>query len=140
MTVLDARDTLSGAIGLVVESSAAGDDELAGSERHRESSRREWERIINEYLVEWGRDPSQLEDEGVTPPSLEIITLASKIAMELRDRCCPPPLRVVPDGEGGIAFEQRSGDFFLSLNLLHDRSIELETFKNCQLQSRERLA
>ena len=59
--------------------------------------------------------------------------------MELRDAGCAAPFCVVPDGEGGIAFERRSGDFFHSLEILADGWIELSTFKNCRLQSKLRI-
>jgi hypothetical protein len=32
-----------------------------------------WQRVIDHQLSEWGRDPGQLEDDGLDPPSPEII-------------------------------------------------------------------
>ena len=79
--------------------------------------------MIDDYLIEWG-------------PSEAIIRLAGQIAMVLRDNGAAAPLRVVPDGEGGISFERRSGDWFESLDILEGGSIELTTFKDCRLHSR----
>ena len=48
------------------------------------------------------------------------------------------PLRVVPDGEGGISFERRDEIRFQSLDVLQDGSIELHTFRDCRLVSKVR--
>lgn len=139
MTVLDARSTLSGSVYPLVNTNAASDDELASSQRDVQKNRGGWQRMIDDYLVEWGRDPSRLEDEGIVAPSVAIITWASQVAMKLRDARWPAPLRVVADGEGGIAFERRAGTLFESLNIGADGSLELVTFNDCRLQSRVRL-
>lgn len=135
MSVVDAG-LLSNDVLPPVKTDAAGDDTLASTQFERE--REGWQRIIYDYLVEWGRNPSQLEDEGIVAPSVEIIGRASEVAMELRDALtpCPAPLRVVADGEGGIAFEFRLGTLFASLNIGADGLVELVTFDNCRLKSR----
>lgn len=134
MTVLDAQATLSGSVGDVVTTGAAPNHTLVSEQLDCDA----WQHIIDDYLVEWGRDPRQLEDEDIVPPSVAVITLASQIAMKLRDEGCPPPLRVVPDGEGGITFERRTAEVFESLTVNADGSIELTTFMNCQLLRSER--
>ena len=99
-----------------------------------------WRKVINEPLIDWLEDPSQLEDEGIEAPSKAIIAFASEYAMCLRDRFgWPPPLRVVPSGDGGIVFELKSGPYFQSIEFDEDGAIELITFKASKLVSRTEL-
>jgi len=135
MSVLEDHATMSGSFHEIVGTEAATDQSLASAARDEEAKFEGWQRIIDDYLIEWGRDPGQLADEDLSPPSKHIIGYASRVAIELRKAGWPPPLRVVPDGEGGIAFERRSGDFFQSLEIRADETIELSTFKDCRLQS-----
>lgn len=95
-----------------------------------------WTNIINEPLIDWGKDPSQLEDEGIEAPSRALITFVSEYAMCLRRFGWPPPLRVVPSGDGGIVFELKSGPYFQSIEFDEDGTIELITFKDSKLVSR----
>lgn len=129
MSVFEASGTLSRELIDAVTTAGASEQSLASSEANREG----WQRLIDDYLIEWGRDPSQLADEDLIPPSKDLIRFASGIAMKWRDADCAAPFCVVPDGEGGITFERRSGDVFESLEILADGSIELNTFKNCRL-------
>ena len=115
---------------------------LASDSREADAHREGWQRIIDEYLVEWGRNPAFLNDDEIVAPSLSVISYACQIAVDLRDAEPPPPSpsRAVPDGEGGIAFERRVGDCFQSLEIREDRTIELVTFRNCKIVSRVMLA
>ncbi len=129
---------LSGEPTPLVSTAAIDDQELASS-KLVESNRAGWNKVIDEYLVEWGMDPAALEDEDFHPPSLRMIDLACAIALYLRDQGEAPPMRVVPDGNGGISFEFRDGDLFASLNVHPDESIEILVFEDCQLRERRRL-
>lgn len=131
MSVFEASGTLSRELIDAVTTAGASEQSLASSEANREG----WQRLIDDYLIEWGRDPSQLADEDLIPPSEDMIRYASRIAIALRNAGWPPPLRVVPDGEGGITFERRTGDVFESLEILANETIELSTFKDCRHQS-----
>lgn len=139
MSTMETSAGLAGSIYPKVITRAAGDGGLASGSAD-EDRKLGWQTIIDDCLVEWGKNPSGLADEDLVPPSVEIIDLACKAAMEFRDQAVPPPLRVVPDGEGGISFEFRCGSCFMSLNILSDRSAELLTFRDCRLVSRRRLA
>lgn len=113
---------------------------LASDSREADAHREGWQRIIDEFLVEWGRDPAILDDDSIVSPSSAIINYACQWAMHLRDVGAPPPIRAVPDGDGGIAFERRNGDCFESLEIREDRGVELITFRNCRIVSRVTLA
>jgi len=136
-TVTDAE--LAGEICFPERTSAAQDDELA-SRAPNEEYWLGWQTIIDNYLVEWGRDPSVLADDDLVPPSGRIIDRACQVAREMRNEGFLPPLRVVPDGEGGISFERRDGSYFVSLNFLEDETVEMLTFEDCKLVSRVSLA
>ncbi len=111
-----------------------GDDQgLATLAREREVDIEAWNRFIDFDLVEWGCDSSSLEDDDFVPPSQQTIDLAVKFARAWRDGGEPAPLRVLPDGDFGIAFEWRWGDLFQSLHLDGDGSAELDTFYDCRL-------
>jgi hypothetical protein len=138
MNALTAHDALATETIPLNGTRAASDSELA-SPTVSEGCKRGWGKVIDDYLIEWGKDPSILADEGLVPPSKEIIHLACQWA---KDRCesgWSPPVRVVPDGEGGICFENQVRSCFQSLNIRADRTVELLTFEDCRLVAREKL-
>lgn len=136
MSIAQTVTTLSDHAESLVGTKTIGDEALAGNPDEASRNRDAWQRTIDHYLVEWGRDPSQLEDDDFVPPSLKTIGLAIKTAELLRNAVppAPAPLRVVPNGEGGIVFERRAGDIFQSLEIQEDGSIQLDTFRDCRLE------
>ena len=129
---------LSGQPRREVQTRALDDAELASS-RSREAQRAAWDDVINHHLIEWGRDPGALAEDDFVPPSVETITLAFKVAKELRDRGYDPPVRVLPDGNGGISFEHGDATYFETLNVYEDGTVELLVFQDCQLLERHLL-
>jgi hypothetical protein len=102
-----------------------------------ESSAREgWQQVIDRQLIEWGRNPDQLEDEGVEPPAKEIIQGAILLARAFRDNGYPPPDSVVPDPNGGIVFERREQDVAEVFHLWDDGTVEYRRFHGTQLVER----
>lgn len=134
----DSAAVLSGDPLPIFVSANVGDAELIEGElvqRNREA----WDGFIDTDLVEWGRNPQEMEDEDFDPPNAEVVYLACRVAMSLRDEGIDPPTRVVPDGEGGISFERVEGEFSASLNIYADGTSELLTFDDCRLRGRRRL-
>ena len=123
----------------LVQTGAADDASLAVSAPGREANQEGWQRIIDADLVEWGRDPSQLEDENITAPSRVIIARASALAIGLRDEGWPPPNRVVPSGDGGIVLERWSGSVFESIEVRDDGAIVVSLFEDSRLVATEQL-
>ena len=79
-------------------------DDQTPMHRIGESSRLEnWSNHIL-TLLSWLRDPSQLEDDGVTAPQRSIIRLAIDYAEQSRDRALAAPTRIATDSNGGIVF------------------------------------
>ena len=101
-----------------------------------DQEREAWENLIDGTLIEWGRDPSALEDDGVVPPSIETIKHACEIATELRRLDFPAPTRLVPTGDGGIAFEVDAGCDFVSVEIAPDGAVEYLRFSGSKLVER----
>lgn len=117
----------------IVETRGAPDQLLASPPTQIAAWRARWDELVDSYLIEWGRDPSRFDGEEIVPPTEASIGRACEVAGLCRDGAWPPPLRVVPDGEGGVVFERRVGDIFESLEILADGRVELNTFKDCRL-------
>lgn len=96
-----------------------------------------WQQAIERTLAEWGRDPSQLDEEGTVTPSRETIQLAIDLAALMSKAVLPAPTRIVPDAEGGIVFERQEKGVFESIRISADGSIEHRVFENCRLVFRE---
>ena len=107
---------------------------LAGEDRCE--NREAWQAILDYTLVEWGRNPSQLAEDGLIPPSAYAIVVACQVAQLLRDHDKDAPLRVVPTGDGGIVFERRQGEIFETLEIQDDGSVEWAIFSNGRLSFR----
>ncbi len=80
-----------------------------------------------------------MSDEGIEGPSIATIRLAEKTARVLRDCNVEVPDRVVPNGDGGIVFRWRSGDFTWSLDLDADGSLETSLVERENLLCRHSL-
>ncbi len=103
---------------------AATDDALLMSTAKLEDHRECWIRIIDDKLIEWGRDPLKVEDIDLIPPSHEAITRAISIVKSAIQRNWPAPLSVVPDGDGGIVLERWSGPHSEAIEIGSDGSAE----------------
>lgn len=101
-----------------------------------DAQRAAWQEWIADHLSVWARDPQQLGDDGIEAPSGAMIRFAGDVAAVLRDRNVEPPERIVPDGDGGVVFRWRSGNFTWSLELDADGSMETSLVENCRLVSR----
>jgi hypothetical protein len=139
MKTLNARDTICGEVKQFILTGAADGQTLASvtSDQQREQDR--WQEFIDRRLIEWGRDSSSLEDEDIVPPSAEVIRLACQLAKFLRDKGSPAPLRVVPDGDGGIVFERHDGPYYEIIEINADGSIDWASLRNARLLDRQRL-
>lgn len=76
-----------------------------------------WQEVIDHKLIEWGRDPDQLAEDELIPPTRESVQQATLIALWFRKQRFPPPLRVVPDGDGGIVLERWSESRTVSIEI-----------------------
>jgi hypothetical protein len=93
----------------------------------------EWQSVIEDQLVEWGKNPSQFEDEDIQPLSNDTISAAIAVAKAFSMADFPPPTRVVPDADAGIVFELQHGPFFETFRLSADGSAQYCFFENARL-------
>ncbi len=137
MTTVEANITITEIMSPPLQTKGASHDELSSTHADGHNRSQKWDFWIDNYLVEWGRNPSLFDTTEIKPPSKSIIHLACRLARESRDAGLAPPLRIVPDGEGGISFERKSESGFQSLNFLAEGIVELLTFQNSKLVARE---
>jgi hypothetical protein len=95
-----------------------------------------WQHVIDQTLMAWLRDPSQLDDDGIDPPNGTIIRLSMDLAENFRDRGLPAPDSVVPDPNGGIVFQRREGNVSEEFHVWEDASVEYLRFEGTQLVER----
>lgn len=134
MSVIDRPfETITGPIYSNEDTSAAADQGLASSLKTEIWDK--WTAVID-TLLDWLIHPDQLNYEEIIPPSREIIKQACDIARLLQSQNYRPPLQVVPDGEGGISFEFQWENYYQSLKLLADSSVEQLLFRDYQLIQR----
>ncbi len=100
------------------------------------ASRDKWQEMIDYRLIEWGSDPSQVDDDETPSASRDTIQLAIRVAELLRDNGSPAPTRIVPDAHGGIVFEYEAGNSFESYRISADGSVEYCGFKDCHMVRR----
>jgi hypothetical protein len=103
-------------------------------------SRRAWDEFIDRTLIEWGWDSSRLEDEGIEPPKRETISRAIHLAQNYRDQGLSAPDSIVPDPNGGVVFERRTGDISEVLHFWDDGSVEYFRFQGHRLLERKNIA
>lgn len=121
------------------ETGATVDDSLVATADRRSADREGWQRIIDSTLIEWGRDPSQLEDDDVTAPTRAVIDRAAELAMRLRDEGFAPPNRAAANGDGGIVFERWEGPVFEQIEISDDGAITINSIRDSQVVFTKRL-
>lgn len=98
--------------------------------------RERWESLVDRTLIEWGRDPAILEDDGIIPPTIGTVKNACDIARVLCRLGLPAPTRIVPTGDGGIAFQADADHDFVSIEIAADGTVEYLRFSGSKLVER----
>ena len=75
-----------------------------------------WHTFINQMLS-WLEDSSELTDEGSDPPSESTILAALSLLVSMREGQMAPPLRITPNGEGGLVLERGDEFRFVSIEI-----------------------
>lgn len=114
--------------------SAPTDSRAASDEDRRRSAA--WAKLIQGQLADWRRDPQQLEDEDIPPPSADTIDRVMTVAMAMHDQGLPPPDRIVPTGDGGIALQFELNNEFISIEVEPEGLVELLVFCDGRLTHR----
>ena len=123
----------------VVGTQVASDESLAVNSEKLDADREEWDVSVLATLKEWAGNPELLRDDGVIEPSLASIYIAIDLATRWRDQEDPPPQRVVPNGDGGIAFEWWSNSKSVTIEFFEDGEVEVARFADAKLISRDRI-
>lgn len=97
-----------------------------------------WDQL-EQKIIEWAYDPSALEDEDFEAPTREVIGAALRLVRQLRWQSKLHLSRVTPDGDGGLSFEERSGETTIIVNVTPE-GMELMMFSSGALQARHRLS
>ena len=114
-----------------------GDEEirLAISRLLKERRDEEWSEIIEKKLIRWGMDRDFLRDDDLVPPSEAAIAKAFEVVSFMRERDWALPTGIIPDGEGGLAFENRQGSAYQRIELDENGEMRLLSFENHRLIS-----
>ncbi len=96
-----------------------------------------WKNLIDHKLIEWGRDPSLLDEEGTVSPSKQTIQFAIALAWMWHNMGLPAPTRIVPDAHGAIVFEFHQPDVSEVFRLAPDISLEYCVFETSHLVQRQ---
>lgn len=140
-TRVDAETSISRREGVIAQDQPTYADPasvIRGEERLL-ASREAWQRVIDHKLIEWGSAPSQLEDEGIDPPTKNTIQRAIRLAQAYQEEGRPAPDRVVPDPNGGIVFERQEQDVSEVLYIWEDGTTEYQRFQDARLVERRTL-
>ena len=108
---------------------------ITGDPTRDDKTREKWQRLIDQ-LLEWQSAPSQLDDEGVDPPSGETIRRAIVLLQALRNGQEAVPDSVVPDPNGGIVVERREKDVSEVFYVWDNGTVEYCRFQEARLVER----
>jgi hypothetical protein len=103
--------------------------------RDKRKSSDAWASLI-EQLVSWAQGASQITDDDIIAPSSATISRATTVAVSLRDQGAPAPTRIVPTGDGGIAFQYDGRPQFISIEVEPEGPVELLIFNEGRLTHR----
>lgn len=88
----------------------------------------EWDHALT-TLTRWLEHPGVLDDDGMDTPSRETILLARVLATQARTQGVPPPTRVMPNGEAGIALEWTIGQLRNLWEVNDQQQVEMSRFE-----------
>lgn len=95
-----------------------------------------WDAALDKLRC-WASDPGTLDDEGFEAPSTNTIQLALNLALQRRERGVPPPTRVMPNGEAGVALEWVVGSFRNLWEIDDQNRLEMSRFEAGRCVSRD---
>ena len=100
-----------------------------------------WNKLTDETIIDRFASfcHAGAEDDGLEWPARDVWSDAYKLACRMRDAGVPVPFNIVPNGEGGVAFEWRKGTNLMEVEMGSDRSLEFRHFRNAKLVFRDRL-
>ncbi len=112
---------------------------LATTASDKRSLAEQWNAIVDQPLIDWGLNPSFEDEDGLVMPTGLAVAKASELVTILRNRGWSLPTGVIPDGEGGIAFENKQGSSYQRFEIDENGRIMLLTFRDCKLLSQHNI-
>lgn len=103
------------------------------------SSREAWDELIDGFWIKWALNPLPEDAGDLAAPSPDAISAACRLAQSMRDQGLPPPLRIVPDGEGGVCLETGDADCFECVCISPEGTAEYRVFVDCRITQRRSL-
>jgi len=133
MSTIERPPGLSEAVECYEATRATSPESFASVDRNRAVQAEQWQSSVESRLIEWGKQGSKVDEDGLVSPSPGIVSVAFRIAAQLRDAGISVPLRMVQDGAGGIVFEWRHETVTEKLRLHASGRIELTRFRDSKL-------
>ena len=139
MKLLDAPGAVTDTVHRLLQSVVADANWLEHSSIDSIGEQR-WQKLINERLDAWSRNPEEVADEGVESPIPQILPLVKEVATALKDFGVDPPLRMVPNCEGGVQFEWRDPPFFWTIEVEATGLLTLAVFRDGHFVTRHQIS
>jgi hypothetical protein len=139
MQALDQAREMSPELERFSLTSALPPTRISGEADPNSAARAKWQHWMDHCLIEWGRNPALLDEDGEEPPTVKTVQTAFQIARACRDQGCPAPDVVVVDPNGGIVFVNSFGTTQHKLRVGEDGRIEYLAFEGGRLIARDRL-
>jgi len=99
-----------------------------------------WNDILQNKLIKWRLDPDWFSgEEDFVAPSVRSIATAISLVTHMHENHWSLPTGVIPDGEGGIVFENRIDPVYERIEIEEDGALYCVSFVDCVLQSRYRV-
>jgi hypothetical protein len=95
-----------------------------------------WQQIIDDKLIEWGRNPASLYEDGLEAPLPQVVRRAIEFARAVAGAGYPPPTSVVPDPNGGIVFERKENGQTEEYHFWDDETVDYCRFEGTRLVER----
>ena len=134
MSAFSTETTLSGREQRPFVSGAAADASLVSSDASADG----WLRCIQELRTWLKAIPRAWQTDGIEPPNRSTLNIAIEVAHASRRDGIPDPIRVLPDGEGGVIFERREGPVYETLTIAADGEALMEHYREGRLVRSER--
>lgn len=114
-------------------------DILATNTLGRDEEKALWSSIVDQPLIDWGLHPGNVDEDGLVSPAGEAIATAYGLVDFMRQEGEPVPTAVIPDGEGGIVFENKVDPIYQRFEIDNSGRLMFLEFENCKLRLQQKI-
>lgn len=118
------------------EAAPSGADTSLTIPTKAKGSAENWERSVHQVLMDWTSRPELVADEGIDPPTTQVLQKAVQLARQLQTLDAPAPDSLTPDPNGGIVFAWRENDVLEEYHIWDDGAVEYRKFLGSRLVER----